>query len=62
MGNSAYIATIKVVLLGESSVGKTAIVTRFTTGEFQTNNATIGAAFARRSLSGLEKKMIFLER
>lgn len=50
MGNSAYIATIKVVLLGESSVGKTAIVTRFTTGEFQTNNATIGAAFTTKEL------------
>lgn len=39
-------ATIKVVLLGDSSVGKTSIVTRLKSGKFLAKHAaTIGAAF-----------------
>lgn len=38
------------VLLGESAVGKSAIVTRFSTGKFQRNNATIGAAYVTKSV------------
>lgn len=38
------------VLLGESAVGKSAIVTRFSTGKFQRNNATIGAAYVTKSI------------
>lgn len=50
MVTEEYVATIKVVLLGESSVGKSTIVTRFTTGEFHKNNATIGAAFTTKEI------------
>lgn len=39
------------MLLGESSVGKSSIVTRFTTGNFHRSNATIGAAFTTKTLS-----------
>ncbi|AAS52498.1 AEL187Cp [Eremothecium gossypii ATCC 10895] len=45
-----YCCQVKLVLLGESSVGKSSIVTRFTTGEFRKNQATIGAAFTTRSV------------
>ncbi|CDO95261.1 unnamed protein product [Kluyveromyces dobzhanskii CBS 2104] len=50
MGEPTYVSTVKLVLLGESSVGKSTIVTRFTTGEFHKNNATIGAAFTTKEL------------
>lgn len=40
----------KVVFLGKSSVGKTSIITRYTTGQFLRDNATIGAAFISRQL------------
>ncbi|GAV52394.1 hypothetical protein ZYGR_0AG03850 [Zygosaccharomyces rouxii] len=46
-----YVANLKLVLLGESSVGKTSIVTRYTTGNYQKTNATIGAAFFTRTIS-----------
>lgn len=36
----------KVVFLGDSSVGKSSIITRYTQGKFVKNNATIGAAFS----------------
>lgn len=49
-----YFASVKVVLLGESSVGKSTIVTRFTTGEFYQNNATIGAAFTTKEVEWSE--------
>ncbi|AGO12174.1 AaceriAEL187Cp [[Ashbya] aceris (nom. inval.)] len=45
-----YCCQVKLVLLGESSVGKSSIVTRFTTGEFRKNQATIGAAFTTRTV------------
>ncbi|AMD19280.1 HBR379Wp [Eremothecium sinecaudum] len=50
-----YRCKLKLVLLGESSVGKSSIVTRFTTGEFHKNQATIGAAFTTKSISWVEK-------
>ncbi|CAL9736271.1 GTP-binding protein Ypt53p [Monosporozyma servazzii] len=40
----------KVVFLGESSVGKSSIITRYTQGKFVKNNATIGAAFSSRKI------------
>lgn len=42
--------TWKVVFLGESSVGKTSIITRYITGQFLRDNATIGAAFISHQL------------
>ncbi|SCV00293.1 LANO_0F06150g1_1 [Lachancea nothofagi CBS 11611] len=51
MDKPVYDAEVKLVLLGESSVGKSALVTRFTTGSFYRNNATIGAAFTTKSIS-----------
>lgn len=45
-----YVANLKLVLLGESSVGKTSIVTRYITGNYQKTNATIGAAFFSRTI------------
>lgn len=45
-----YTCTLKLVLLGESSVGKSSIVTQFTTGTFHNNNATIGAAFTTKTI------------
>ncbi|SCV03861.1 LAMI_0H11540g1_1 [Lachancea mirantina] len=44
-------AHLKLVLLGESSVGKSSILTRFTTGRFLKNDATIGAAFTSKSVT-----------
>ncbi|CAI4056022.1 hypothetical protein SKDZ_02G3710 [Saccharomyces kudriavzevii ZP591] len=44
-------ATIKVVLLGDSSVGKTSIVTRLKSGKFLAKHAaTIGAAFVTKTI------------
>lgn len=44
-------ATIKVVLLGDSSVGKTSIVTRLKSGKFpEKHAATIGAAFVTKTI------------
>ncbi|CAI7158343.1 CFC_collapsed_G0004500.mRNA.1.CDS.1 [Saccharomyces cerevisiae] len=44
-------ATIKVVLLGDSSVGKTSIVTRLKSGKFLAKHAaTIGAAFITKTI------------
>lgn len=40
----------KVVFLGNSSVGKSSIITRYTQGKFIKNNATIGAAFSSRQI------------
>lgn len=45
-----YQKSLKVVLLGESAVGKSAIVTRFSTGKYLRNNATIGAAYVTKDL------------
>jgi len=42
----------KVVVTGDSAVGKTNIITRFTTGEFHTENkATIGVEFGHAEIS-----------
>lgn len=46
-----YVANLKIVLLGESSVGKTSIVSRYTTGNYQKTNATIGAAFFTKTIN-----------
>ncbi|SCU89069.1 LAFA_0E16006g1_1 [Lachancea sp. 'fantastica'] len=46
-----YTAEVKLVLLGESSVGKSALITRYTTGTFRRNNATIGAAFTTKTVT-----------
>ncbi|CAI4037495.1 hypothetical protein SMKI_02G3720 [Saccharomyces mikatae IFO 1815] len=44
-------ATIKVVLLGDSSVGKTSVVTRLKSGKFLAKHAaTIGAAFITKTI------------
>ncbi|CUS21114.1 LAQU0S02e06172g1_1 [Lachancea quebecensis] len=51
MNKPVHSAELKLVLLGESSVGKSALVTRFTTGAFHKNNATIGAAFTTKVVS-----------
>lgn len=51
MDKPIHSAELKLVLLGESSVGKSALVTRFTTGAFHKNNATIGAAFTTKVVS-----------
>ncbi|SCW02504.1 LAFE_0F07888g1_1 [Lachancea fermentati] len=50
MDKPIYSAELKLVLLGESSVGKSSIVSRLTTGQFQKNNATIGAAFTTKTI------------
>lgn len=52
---------LKVVLLGESSVGKSSIVTRYINGKFLRNNATIGAAFSNRKIELGSNKIINLE-
>lgn len=44
-----YVSDLKLVLLGESSVGKSSIVMRYVTSSFQKTNATIGAAFTTRT-------------
>ena len=48
-----YQKSLKVVLLGESAVGKSAIVTRFSTGKYLRNNATIGAAYVTKDLEDI---------
>lgn len=57
-----YVSNLKLVLLGESSVGKTSIVTRYTTGNYQKTNATIGAAFFTKVINmpsedGIDRKV-----
>ncbi|CAG97842.1 Rab family GTPase YPT10 [Kluyveromyces lactis] len=56
MTESTYISTVKLVLLGESSVGKSTIVTRFTTGEFHINSPTIGAAFSTKAMEWVDSE------
>ncbi|CCE64760.1 hypothetical protein TPHA_0I02590 [Tetrapisispora phaffii CBS 4417] len=41
---------LKLVLLGESSVGKSSVVSRYVTGKFNKTNATIGAAFITKEI------------
>ncbi|QLG72123.1 hypothetical protein HG535_0C04770 [Zygotorulaspora mrakii] len=45
-----YSCDLKLVLLGESSVGKSSIVMRYTIGTFQKCNATIGAAYTTKAI------------
>lgn len=47
--SDVYVSDLKLVLLGESSVGKSSIVMRYITGSFQKTNATIGAAFTTKT-------------
>lgn len=47
--SNVYVSDLKLVLLGESSVGKSSIVMRYVTGSFQKTNATIGAAFTTKT-------------
>lgn len=49
-GTQTYVCDLKLVLLGESSVGKSSIVMRYTTGNFQKSNATIGAAYTTKTI------------
>ena len=43
--------TCKVVLIGESAVGKTSIISRFTSNEFKSNTiSTSGANFVTKNL------------
>lgn len=58
MNKPIYSAELKLVLLGESSVGKSSIVSRLTTGQFQKNNATIGAAFTTKTIRVENDSMI----
>lgn len=45
-------AAVKIVLLGDSGVGKTSIVTQYVSGEIpETVNPTIGAAFVTKDVS-----------
>lgn len=55
--------SFKVVILGDSSVGKTSLVHRFTTSEFDNQlSSTIGAAFITKELESTDKsKRINLE-
>ncbi|EGO02419.1 hypothetical protein SERLA73DRAFT_175933 [Serpula lacrymans var. lacrymans S7.3] len=46
LGNASKSVQVKLVLLGEAAVGKSSVVLRFVTNEFQSNKEpTIGAAF-----------------
>lgn len=53
--SEVVVYNLKLVLLGESSVGKTSIVSRFTTGNFNKSNATIGAAFMTKNMEVLPR-------
>ncbi|SMN19259.1 similar to Saccharomyces cerevisiae YOR089C VPS21 Rab family GTPase required for endocytic transport and for sorting of vacuolar hydrolases [Maudiozyma saulgeensis] len=52
---------LKVVLLGDSSVGKSSLVMRYVIGKFQTSNATIGAAFMTKTIQLNGDKEVTLE-
>ena len=53
-------AKIKLVLLGESAVGKTALALRFAEGQFcETQKPTIGASFLTKTVSSNDKKVKF---
>ena len=52
---------LKVVLLGDSSVGKSSLATRYVVGKFQKSNATIGAAFMTKNIRIDDNKDITLE-
>ncbi|CAB4254544.1 similar to Saccharomyces cerevisiae YOR089C VPS21 Rab family GTPase required for endocytic transport and for sorting of vacuolar hydrolases [Maudiozyma barnettii] len=52
---------LKVVLLGDSSVGKSSLLMRYIVGKFQTSNATIGAAFMTKNIQLDDEKDVTLE-
>ncbi|EPB83299.1 rab family, other [Mucor circinelloides 1006PhL] len=57
---SAQIPSVKLVLLGESSVGKSSIVTRYATDTFvEGRDATIGAAFLTKVCSTDDREVKF---
>ncbi|CAO3620799.1 unnamed protein product [Mucor fragilis] len=57
---SAQIPSVKLVLLGESSVGKSSIVTRYATDTFvEGRDATIGAAFLTKVCSTEDREIKF---
>ncbi|KAK4518595.1 UBX domain-containing protein 10 [Mucor velutinosus] len=57
---SAQIPSAKIVLLGESSVGKSSIVTRYATDTFvEGRDATIGAAFLTKVCSTGDREIKF---
>ena len=48
--NQEELLDLKVVLLGQSGVGKSALIHRLTKGEFpETSDTTIGAAFSKHT-------------
>lgn len=55
------LCNLKIVLLGDSSVGKSSIVTRYVVGKFQRSNATIGAAFMTKNILLNDDKHVNLE-
>ncbi|EDO16447.1 hypothetical protein Kpol_1066p11 [Vanderwaltozyma polyspora DSM 70294] len=55
---NVIVCDLKLVLLGDSSVGKTSIVGRLTTGNFINSNATIGAAFVTTTIEVDDEEMI----
>lgn len=56
MAQEVPIPSYKVVVLGDSSVGKTSLVHRFTTSEFDVNiTNTIGAAFITKDMESNDK-------
>ncbi|OBZ89397.1 Vacuolar protein sorting-associated protein 21 [Choanephora cucurbitarum] len=60
MEENGQIPSVKLVLLGESSVGKSSIVTRYATDTFiEGREATIGAAFLARICSTEQRKLKF---
>jgi small GTP-binding protein len=51
-GGAAPARIVKVVVLGDSGVGKSSIVMRFVTNNFKVNNEpTIGAAFMTKTIT-----------
>lgn len=60
-GSNKKQCTLKIVLLGDSAVGKSSIATRYIVGKFQSSNATIGAAFLTKTVDIDENKQVTLE-
>lgn len=58
----SYDYLFKVVLIGDSGVGKSNLLSRFTRNEFSLESkSTIGVEFATRSIQVREGKLILLE-
>ena len=61
MESSELDATLKIILLGDSMVGKTSIIRRYATNDFEENaTPTIGTAFLSKTIK-MEEKTIKLE-